>query len=404
MADFFQNGEIVTLHRLSDRSLEKIERDLKRNSRIRKLALILPSLYAELDTPALPLIVEELKKVDYIKHIVITMVKMDKTRFNQAKKFFSVLPQEHTIIWNDGPRMIKLYKHLKKLGIDPGEIGKGSQTWMAFGYILARGEADVIALHDCDIKNYSRELLARLVYPMMHPNHPFEFCKGYYARLGEKLNGRVTRIFVTPLIRALKVILGDNEFLNFMDSFRYILAGEFSLSVDLAQRIRIPSTWGLEMGVLSEVHRNTVLHRIAQVDIAKVYDHKHQQMVPDHYNKGLLKMACDIAISLFKTLSSQGIVFSNEFFVTLKSAYSRTARDFISRYAMDASLNGLKYDRHEETQLVEAFVKSIIFAGQALLENPFESSLIPNWGRVIDAEPKILEMLLESVDKDNKSN
>lgn len=402
MADFFQNGEIVTLHRLSDRSLEKIEKNLRRNARIRKVALILPSLYSELETPALPRIIEELKNVDYIKHIVITMVKMDKEKFNRAKKFFSVLPQEHAIIWNDGPRMMRIYKHLKNLGIDRGQIGKGSQTWMAIGYILAKAEANVIALHDCDIKNYSRELLARLVYPMMHPSHPFEFCKGYYARAGEKLNGRVTRIFVTPLIRTLKVLLGDSDFLNFLDSFRYILAGEFSLSVDLAQRIRIPSNWGLEMGVLAEVQRNAVLHRIAQVDIAKVYDHKHQKMVPDHLDKGLLKMACDIALSLFKTLTSQGVVFSNEFFITLKSAYSRTARDFISRYAMDASLNGLKYDRHEETQLAEAFVKSIIFAGQELLENPFESSLIPNWGRVIDAEPNILSMLLESVEKDNK--
>jgi glucosyl-3-phosphoglycerate synthase len=96
--------------------------------------------------------------------------------------------------------------------------------------------------------------------------------------------------------------------------------------------------------------------------------------------------------------------FQNGEIVTLKSASSGTARDFISRYAMDASLNGLKYDRHEETQLVEAFVKSIMHAGQELLENPFESSLIPYWGRVIDAKPNILEMLQESIEKVNKIN
>jgi glucosyl-3-phosphoglycerate synthase len=272
---------------------------------------------------------------------------------------------------------------------------------MAFGYILATGVSDVIALHDCDIRNYTRELLARLVYPMMHPTHPFEFCKGYYSRISDRLHGRVTRLFVTPLIRALQKILGENDFLSYLDSFRYILAGEFSLSVELAQQLRIPADWGLEMGVLSEVHRNTVLHRIAQVDIAKIYEHKHQEIVYDDMNVGLLKMATDIAKSLFRTLAAQGVILTQEFFITLRSTYLRTARDFISRYAMDASLNGLKYDRHSEARAAESFVQSIVKAGQLLLESPSETSFIPSWNRVIDAEPRFFEMLIETVEEDN---
>ena len=326
MSDFFQNGQIVTLHRLTDRSLEELERELVENAHKRLLALILPSLYSELEGPALPNILEDLKHVNYVNEIIITMNRMDAAQFKKAKRFFSALPQHWRILWNDGPRMKKLYKHLEKNGIEILEQGKGSQTWMAFGYILATGVSDVIALHDCDIRNYSRELLARLVYPMMHPTHPFDFCKGYYSRLSERLNGRVTRLFVTPLIRALQKMLGKNDFLEYLDSFRYILAGEFALSTDLAQRLRIPADWGLEMGVLSEVHRNTVLHRVAQVDIAKIYEHKHQNIVLDDLNVGLLKMATDIAKSLFRTMAAQGIVFTPEFFMTLKSTYLRTAR------------------------------------------------------------------------------
>jgi glucosyl-3-phosphoglycerate synthase len=49
----------------------------------------------------------------------------------------------------------------------------------------------------------------------------YEFCKGYYARVANgKINGRVSRLLVTPLLRALKRIMGDNEYLEFMDSFR----------------------------------------------------------------------------------------------------------------------------------------------------------------------------------------
>jgi len=38
-------------------------------------------------------------------------------------------------------------------------------------------------------------MLARLVYPVVHPAIDFEFSKGYYARVSEKLYGRVTRLF-----------------------------------------------------------------------------------------------------------------------------------------------------------------------------------------------------------------
>lgn len=402
MSDFFQNGEIVTLHRLTDRSLDFLESELEENARKRHLALVLPSLYSELESPSLPKIVDELKQVRYINEIVITMARMDAKQFSKAKDFFSALPQRWRIIWNDGSRMQRLYAHLEQNGIEVGSMGKGSQSWMAFGYVLGTEQSDVIALHDCDIRNYSRELLARLVYPMMHPTHPFEFCKGFYSRLSDRMHGRVTRLFVTPLLRALKRMLGSMDYLDYLDSFRYILAGEFALSTDLAQRIRIPADWGLEVGVLSEVHRNTVLRRVAQVDIAKTYEHKHQPIVWDDLDTGLLKMATDIAKSLFRSLAAQGVIFTNEFFITLKSTYLRTARDFISRYAMDASLNGLKYGRHEEAMIAENFVQSIMRAGQELLENPFEMTFISNWNRVIDAEPRFFEMLYDTVEADNK--
>ena len=36
-----------------------------------------------------------------------------------------------------------------------------------------------------------------------------------------------------------------------------------------------------------------------------------------------------------------------------------------------------------------------------LLEYPFESPFIPNWNRVIDAEPRFFEMLIDAVEADN---
>ncbi|MGD9170878.1 MAG: glycosyl transferase, partial [Candidatus Thiodiazotropha sp.] len=41
MADFFQNGDITTLHRLTDRSLEEMEHELNDYVRKRPIGLIL---------------------------------------------------------------------------------------------------------------------------------------------------------------------------------------------------------------------------------------------------------------------------------------------------------------------------------------------------------------------------
>ena len=71
MADFYQNGTITTLHNLGERSTADLEQDLVQFSERRPLGLILPSLYSEIETPALPAIIEELKVVPYLSQVVI---------------------------------------------------------------------------------------------------------------------------------------------------------------------------------------------------------------------------------------------------------------------------------------------------------------------------------------------
>jgi len=90
----------------------------------------------------------------------------------------------------------------------------------------------------------------------------YEFCKGYYPRVTDRLYGRVTRLFISPIIRALKKIVGHMPFLVYLDSFRYPLAGEFSMKADLARINRIPADWGLEVGSLAEVFRNVSMKKI----------------------------------------------------------------------------------------------------------------------------------------------
>jgi len=401
MSDLYQSGLVATLHRLGADNLEQLEAELLWHSQDRPIALVLPSLISELEGEALKRIIRELAGVRYVREIVITLGPCGRDDFMRARDFFSVLPQQTTLIWNSGERLRNIYRAIEEAGLPLGEDGKGKSAWMAAGYVLSRKDFRVITLHDCDILTYDRRLLARLCYPVTNPNLDYDFCKGYYSRVTDRMHGRVTRLLVIPLVRALMKIVGHLDMLVYLDSFRYPLAGEFSMSTDLARVIRIPGDWGLEVGVLAEVYRNSALRRICQVHIADNYEHKHQELSPDDASRGLMKMGIDICKSLFRTLASEGVVFSEGFFKTLIATYVKTAQDHLKRYEDDASINSLVFDRHAESLAVESFTEGIRMAADIITRDPLGIPLIPGWDRVASAIPDILGHLKEAVEEDN---
>ncbi|WP_193161143.1 glycosyltransferase family protein [Microbulbifer hainanensis] len=401
MTDFFQNGSITTLHNLSNRPLEEMERELLEFSQQRPMSLLLPSLYSELEGEALPNILKELAQVPYLSEIVIGLDRADESQYRDALAQFNQLPQHVRVLWNDGPRLRELDARLQERGLAPLEPGKGRNVWYCLGYILASGRGEAVALHDCDIVTYDRSMLARLFYPIANPSFSYEFCKGFYSRVASgKINGRVCRLLVTPLIRTLKKIYGDNDYLTYMDSFRYALAGEFSFRRDVINDLHIPSDWGLEIGVLSEMYRNYSTNHLCQVDIAHCYDHKHQAVSFKSDQTGLSKMSIDIAKSLFRKLATQGTVFSTEIFRSIKATYFRIALDFVETYRNDAIMNGLDFDIHREEQTVELFARNLMKAGQAFLDNPMETPFIPSWSRITSAAPGFLHELKAAVEAD----
>ena len=403
MGDFHQSGVITTLHNLGNRPVEALEAELVEFAKTRPMALILPCLYSELEGPAMDNIVAELAKVPYLSQIVIGLDRADESQYKKALEFFKVLPQEHVVLWNDGPRLKALDSELSKLGLEPKQMGKGRNVWYCMGYLLNQGKAEAIALHDCDIVTYSRDMLAKLIYPVANPAFNYEFCKGYYARVANgTINGRVCRLLVTPLLRALKKIIGAHDYLEYMDSYRYPLAGEFSMRADVLQGIRIPSDWGLEIGVLSETYRNYSNNHLCQVDIADIYDHKHQDVSYDDETGGLSCMSIDISKAIFRKLATTGVVLSLETFRTLKATYYRLALDMVDSYHSDAMINGLNLDIHNEEKAVELFAENIMKAGHHFLENPQETPFIPSWTRVKSALPELGNNFIAAVEQDLK--
>ena len=404
MSDFSQNGIISTLHDFGTKSVSDIEKDLKRFSKERKMELILPSLYSELEGDALPNIVNEISKTNYLDHVIIGLDKANKKQAQHAWKFFKKLNIPFTILWNDGPKLKKLNDELKKKDLAPSQYGKGRNVWYCLGMCIARDEARSVALHDCDIKTYDRRMLAKLFYPVVNPLFNFEFCKGYYPRVAQnKMGGRVARLLVFPLITALEKTIGKSDYLEFMKSFKYPLAGEFSFRRNVLPELRISSDWGIEVGILSEMQRNFSPQNICQVDLADSYDHKHQDLSINNDQMGLSRMSIDIIKTIIRKLATQGNSFSTETFRSLKATYYRSALDLIDIYRSDAEMNGLKFDSHMEERAVELFALNIMKAGEHFFKNPMVTPFIPTWSRVKSAIPDFLTRLKKAVEEDNKN-
>ena len=402
MADFFQNGVITTLQNVGNRSLESMEEDLLEFAKRKNMVLLLPALYSEFETPAMQTIIDELKDVKYLYKIILGLDKATKEQFLEVKKRMSALECEVEVLWNDGPSVQSIYKELTEEGF-PGlsTPGKGRNVWTMIGYGLTNQDNYAFALHDCDIVNYSRAVVARLFYPIVHPGLDFEFNKGYYSRVTHKLHGRVTRLFYTPLIKALAMTFGKNRYLEYMESFRYALSGEFAFIRSLGRGIGISPTWGLEVSTLSEVYKNTSNRRICQTEIMESYEHKHQKLGSQDEGGGIYKMANDIAKTLFRILAQEGVVFSEASFKTLLTSYYQESRFEISKYNALSKINNLEYNRQNEISAVEAFEDAIKEAAAEFYDNPMGAGLLSPWITVRSVLPDFSERFRKMVKEEN---
>lgn len=402
MADFFQNGVITTLQKLGERSLTEMEEELVEYGKRHRMVLLLPALYSEFETPAMHRIIEELKGVTYLYKIILGLDRATEAQFEEVKALMSVLPCQVDVLWNDGPRIKELYTKLSAEGF-PGldTPGKGRNVWTMIGYGLTDQESYAFALHDCDIVNYTREVPARLFYPIVHPALDFEFNKGFYSRVTTKLHGRVTRLFYTPLIHSLVKVFGNNRYLEYMESFRYSLSGEFAFIRSLGRGIGISPTWGLEVSTLSEVYKSTSNRRICQTEIMESYEHKHQELGSQDSGGGVYKMANDIAKTLFRVLAQEGVIFSEASFKTLLATYYQESRFEISKFNALSKLNALEYNRETEIKAVEAFQDAIKEASEEFYSDPMGIPSLSPWITVRSVLPEFSDQFAACVMKDN---
>jgi glucosyl-3-phosphoglycerate synthase len=382
MSDFHQNGPVTCLPRLVPRPVADLENEILALTPKFPVSLVIPLVPAEMDRPALARILDELSHVRYLSSLVISLNKASREDYARAQRYFERFPGPRVILWSESRGVQDFLAHMEDAGLNVGTPGKGRACWLAMGYLLAEEKVDYIAFQDADVVTFDREMLARLILPALDPIVDYDFVKAYYARFSDRLHGRVTRLFVSPLLAAFIRLIGAHPYIAYLSSFRYALSGEFAVQRDLASRMRLPSDWGLEIVTLFEALRHRAPVRVCQVEIAERYDHKHQDLSAGDATAGLNRMALDVGTHLLRTLAAAGVVLSEGLLKSLLAAYQREAEDAVADSYAVASLNGLRYDRHEEEINLQTFAGALRTSVAEFLADPLGPQLVPNWARV----------------------
>lgn len=422
MPDFHQEGIITTIHGLyetfdRDEYMARLDEKLGDHAHHVRIALLLPSLYFEIQNPqVLDGILIEIQKVPYIHNIVVALGgATEESQFHEAKEYFGRLrtpDRDIKVVWVEGPRIQQIFQEIQSREINTGVAGKGQSVWITLGYLFARDDSDVIGLHDCDIVTYDRVLLGRLLEPIANPNNDYEFGKGFYIRVSpteRAMKGRVTRLFVTPFVDAMKNLMRERgyyeleRFFSYHRTFNYPLAGEFSIITRLARELNIAFDWGLEVATLSEVYHRVIPRKVAQIDLVPNYEHKHQDLSPDDSKKGLHRMVVDIAKFYLNYMRSHGVPLDDAFVDMVLHTYYQNALSFIRCYGEDASVNNLAYDRYQE-ELTARYFRGFLWTAWEQSKGPRESTQIPCWNLVFHSLPNIYKQLLEAVEADNARN
>lgn len=402
MSDFHQSGPITALPRLVDRPVEELEAAILELVPKFPAALVIPMIPTEMDRPALGRIVDELAQTSYLHTLLISLNKATLADYQRTVEYFARYPGRKVILWSEAPAVQRFLADLGHAGLNVGTPGKGRACWLAIGYLLAEEQVDYMAFQDADVVNFNREMVARLLLPALDPIVDYDFVKAYYARVSDRLHGRVTRLYVSPLLAAFTRLIGDHAYIRYLSSYRYALSGEFAVQRDLASRMRLPSDWGLEIVSLFEALRHRAPERICQVEIADRYDHKHQELSAEDAERGLNRMARDIGTHLFRTLAAAGVELSEGRLKSLLAAYQREAEDAVADSYAVAWINGLQYDRHEEEISLQTFAAALRGSIHEFLADPLGPALVPNWARVWagvhEAGPQLLAAVAQGAE------
>ena len=388
MSDFAQTGLISTFQQLNEAHLPRIEEELTELAAIRPITLVLPCYGDDLQKPALAHIIRELEGATFLREVIVSLNGVEAQGLAAARQLFARLPQQVRMLWNDGPSLREVWT--KALGSQSDFAGgKGFNIWAAFGVVCAEQKSVIVVTQDCDVASFRRATLARLSYACAHPQLDYSLAKMYYGRVTDRLYGRVSRLFLTPLLHTMVRIGGHHPLIDFLLSFRYALAGECAVTRELAGSVDVSSNWGVEIGLLCSVFRHADPRTVCQVDGGSGYDHKHHSKL-----SALVSMSDQIARAMLAHAAAEGIRVDEASLADVAATYRREAFLAVRRSEHLALINGLPFDSEEELATVKAFASQLEGRDRAM------PLVLPAWNKVFETQPGLGKELLATVDRE----
>jgi glucosyl-3-phosphoglycerate synthase len=337
---------VTTLHALTDH---------RPDAPTGRAAVVVPMTEREYGTLAAERVLSTLETVEPAR--VIVPLRASPDRVAPFARWLDGFDLDVETLWCGGPRLTDL---LADRGLD-GDRGKGRDVWLGLGRAL---EEEYVVVHDADTKTYSPAFVKRLLFPVANGH---SFSKGYYARVEDgALYGRLFRLFFRPLVRALDDATERSEpgAIEYLDAFRYALAGEFAATTDLVSKLRVQRGWGLEVGTLGEAYAHAGFAGSAQVDLGR-YEHDHRSVDGP---TGLADMSRAVGEATLRAVEDDGVAVDYD---GLADRYREAAAAMIDGYETDAAFNGLDYDRDGERSQVATYADA--------LSEPGPDTRLPAW-------------------------
>lgn len=324
--------------------------------------VVVPLAERDHGSPATESVLRTLETVDPGR--VLVPLRATESTVTEVTNWLESFALNLTVLWCTAPEVESL---LLDHGLD-GAAGKGRDVWLGLG---VAGESRYVAVHDADALTYDDRHVPKLLSPL---TNGYEFTKGYYARVeDEQLYGRLFRLFYAPLVSALHEHSSE-EFVAYLNSFRYALAGEFAMTGELARSIRAPRGWGLELGMLGDAFGHAGFGGSAQVDLG-IHEHEHRSV---EGSGGLGEMCNEVAATLFTVAEEHGL---DPEYDRLRESYRDHADRLVQQYAGDAAFNDFSYDSQQEREQVATYAPSITAPG--------EDSRLPTW-RAAPIDPETI--------------
>jgi glucosyl-3-phosphoglycerate synthase len=360
MADFYQHAALATLHHLAVPEQEKRNEELKQWVKKRPVALLLPALFAEMERPALPSILEEVSGIDYIEDVVMSMNRMSASQQKVVEQIArrQLKGKRLHLINNDSAEWQTIFKKINDENLGVFRQGKGTNIWSGLLYLTALKQHYGVVSHDTDIMNYTSSLLAKLTFPLVHPEMGYNFCKGYYSRVTDRLHGRLTRLFIFPLLAVLEELSPDSVYLKQIRAYRYPLSGEFSGNLEIMSELDLPSGWGLEVATLASISKGGI--EACQIDLGFHFEHRHRPLENKLEDQtGLIQAAREVVQALLYEYEKAEGCNIKKSVEELQKRYQHKAEQWLVRYRHTALINGIHFDEFSENEAIQLFTNCL---------------------------------------------